>query len=60
MFGYTVNLASRLSGMAGAGELLVTRDSAEALDGAGIEWHDGGTVPVKGIERPIPVARVVA
>jgi adenylate cyclase len=58
VYGYTVNLASRLSEMAGAGELLVARDSADALDGAGIEWRDGGTVPVKGIDRPIAVARV--
>jgi class 3 adenylate cyclase len=41
-----------------SGELLVARDSADALDGAGIEWDDGGTVPVKGIDRPIAVARV--
>ncbi len=59
VYGNTVNLASRLSGIAGSGELLVARDSADALDGAGIEWLDGGTVPVKGIDRPIPVARVV-
>jgi class 3 adenylate cyclase len=37
---------------------MVARDSTDALDGAGIDWHDGGTVQVKGIDRPIAVARV--
>ena len=59
VYGHTVNLASRLSGTAGSGELLVARDSADALRAAGIEWHDGGVVPVKGIDQPIAVARVV-
>lgn len=59
VYGHTVNLASRLSGMAASGELLVARDAADGLHAAGIEWHDGGVVPVKGIDRPIAVARVV-
>jgi adenylate cyclase len=58
VYGNTVNLASRLSGIAGSGQLMVARDSTDALDGAGIDWHDGGTVQVKGIDRPIGVARV--
>jgi class 3 adenylate cyclase len=58
VYGNTVNLASRLSGIAAAGELLVARDSADALRDAGIGWVDGGVVPVKGIDRPIAVVRV--
>jgi adenylate cyclase len=58
VYGHTVNLASRLSGIAASGQLLVARDSADALDRAGIEWQDAGMVPVKGIELPIAVARV--
>jgi adenylate cyclase len=58
VYGHVVNLASRLSGKAAAGELLVARDSADALRDAGIEWRDGGVVPVKGIDRPIAVVRV--
>ena len=58
VYGHTVNLASRLSGTARAGELLVARDAAGALDDAGIEWHDGGEVSVKGVDLPIAVARV--
>jgi len=58
VYGHTVNLASRLSSVAAAGELLVARDSADALRDAGIEWSDGGVVPVKGIDGPIAVARV--
>ena len=58
VYGHTVNLASRLSGIAAAGELLVARDSADALREAGIEWNDGGEVAVKGIDRPVGVARV--
>jgi class 3 adenylate cyclase len=58
VYGHTVNLASRLSGIATSGELLVARESADALDGAGIAWHDGGMVPVKGVDLPIAVARI--
>jgi adenylate cyclase len=58
VYGHTVNLASRLSGIAASGELLVARDSADALGGAGIEWHDGGVVSVKGVDLPMAVARV--
>jgi adenylate cyclase len=58
VYGHTVNLASRLSGIAASGELLVARDSADALDRAGIAWQDGGAVPVKGFELPIATARV--
>jgi class 3 adenylate cyclase len=58
VYGHTVNLASRLSRMDASGELLVARDSTEALDDAGIGWHDGGEVSVKGIDLPIAVARV--
>ena len=58
VYGHTVNLASRLSGIATSGELLVARESADALDRAGIEWHDGDEVSVKGVDLPIAVARV--
>jgi adenylate cyclase len=58
VFGQTVNLAARLAGIAAAGELLVARASGDALERAGIAWLDGGEVALKGIDRPIPVARV--
>lgn len=58
VYGHTVNLASRLSGMAAAGEIVIARDSADALRDAGIEWIDGGMVAVKGIDQPIAVARI--
>lgn len=59
VYGHVVNLASRLSGQAGAGELLVNRDSVPSLSGAGIRWEARGTVLLKGIDGPVAVVRVV-
>jgi adenylate cyclase len=58
VYGHTVNLASRLSSLAASGELLVARQSVDGLDHAEIEWQDAGEVSVKGIDRPIAIARV--
>ena len=58
VFGHTVNVASRLAAIAAAGELVVARESGDALDRAGIEWQDGGEVELKGVNRPVRVARV--
>ena len=58
VFGHTVNVASRLAGIAPSGELLVSREDAHVLDGLGIAWQDGGDVELKGVDRPVGVARV--
>jgi len=58
VFGHTVNVASRLAAIAAGGELVLPRDSGDALDRAGIEWQDGGEVELKGVDRPVGVARV--
>jgi adenylate cyclase len=60
VFGRTVNLASRLSGRAGPGEVLVTSDIVEAVDGAGdIRFDALGPTTLKGVADPIEVFRAV-
>lgn len=59
VFGRTVNLASRLSGKAGPGEVLVTRDVADACEGA-IGFTPLGKVGLKGVAEPVPLFRAEA
>jgi len=56
VFGRTVNLASRLSGKAGPGEVLVTRDVVDACEGA-IGFTPLGKVGLKGVAEPVPLFR---
>jgi class 3 adenylate cyclase len=58
VYGHTVNLASRIAGQAGAGEMLVAHDVAERLHAAGLEWEEAGEVRLKGIAQPVRLARV--
>lgn len=55
LVGHTVNVASRISALAGPGELLVSDDLVLATDGAhdGIRLEPVGPVPVRGVEQPI-------
>jgi adenylate cyclase len=55
-FGRTVNLASRLSGIAGPGEIVVDAVTAEAL--APADAVSLGMVVVKGLPAPIPLFRL--
>ena len=55
-FGRTVNIAARVSAMAGAGEVLVTRavmDAAGPVESVG--YIDRGRHPLKGIEEPVQI-----
>lgn len=57
LFGRTVNLASRISGVAGPGEVLCTSDVAEAAGGAGLGFDVVGAVELKGVATPVELLR---
>ena len=59
VYGHTVNLAARIAGHAGPGELLVAGGLTDHLDGAGMNWVDAGEARLKGIAEPVPLARVM-
>ena len=56
VFGRTVNLASRLSGKAGPGEVLVSREVVDACE-ASIGFTPLGKVELKGVAEPVPLFR---
>jgi adenylate cyclase len=58
VYGHTVNLAARIAGQAGAGEVLVAGAVTERLDPAGIGWVDAGEARLKGLAEPVRLARV--
>jgi adenylate cyclase len=55
LVGHTVNVAARISALAGPGELLVSDDVVIAADRIpdAIRLEPVGPVPVRGVERPI-------
>lgn len=57
VFGRTVNLAARISGVAGPGQVLVTRDTVESGASAGVLFQPHGPVSLKGIANPIELFR---
>lgn len=53
-FGRTVNIAARVSALAGAGEVLVTDDVVEAAGAVeSVRFIERGRHPLKGIEDPV-------
>jgi adenylate cyclase len=52
-FGRTVNLAARIAGQAGAGQVLVTDEVVAAAESGGIRFEALGPVPLKGFARPV-------
>jgi adenylate cyclase len=55
-FGRPVNLASRITGVARPGSVLVERELREALDGP-YRWSYAGERRLKGIREPVPLFR---
>jgi class 3 adenylate cyclase len=54
-FGRTVNLAARIAGHAGPGQVLVSDEVvAECRDGA-VAFESIGPVPLKGVADPVPL-----
>ena len=58
-FGHTVNLAARLSGVATAGVILVTREVMDAVGEAtdGIRFEPVGEVALKNVAAPVAAFR---
>jgi adenylate cyclase len=54
-FGRTVNLASRLSGRAGAGQVLVSESVAGAAAADHVRFVELGEVGLKGVAKPVKV-----
>jgi class 3 adenylate cyclase len=54
-FGRTVNLASRITGGAAAGQTLVSELVAELADGPGLAFREVGPLELKGSAHPITV-----
>lgn len=59
-FGRTVNLASRIAGVAAPGQVLVTDEVRRAADGNEIEFRPVGEVTLKGIPRPVHLHEALA
>lgn len=58
-FGRTVNLASRIAGVAQPGQVLVT-DGVREATGEGVTFHPIGPVPLKGVSRPVELFEAMA
>jgi adenylate cyclase len=58
VYGHTVNLAARVAGHAGAGELLVAAVGALERLGDGFAFEDAGSAALKGIAEPVRLLRV--
>ncbi len=59
-YGSTVNLASRITGQAGAGEVLVSAPVVGPTPSQGFDFEALEPVQLKGIDRPVELYRVVA
>jgi adenylate cyclase len=56
-FGRTVNLAARIAGRAGPGEVLVSDQVVAECGGGGVGFEPIGPVPLKGVSDPVPLHR---
>jgi adenylate cyclase len=52
-FGRTVNLAARIAGHAGAGQVLVSESVASSAAPAGVRYLELGELRLKGFIRPV-------
>ena len=59
IFGATVQLASRLCGEAGAGEVLVSNVLAELCRGKGLTFGEPREVALKGFQEPVAVRQLL-
>jgi adenylate cyclase len=55
VFGRTVNLASRIAGVAQPGQVLATRPVVDAADGGPYRFEPLEDVDLKGIPEPVPL-----
>ncbi len=52
-YGQTVNVASRIAGQAGPGEVIVSQEVVDAAAGSGLQFREVGPVRLKGLAEPI-------
>ena len=57
VYGRTVNIASRLSSVAEAGQVVVSEDVAQRSEG--VRFQDMGPVTLKGVAAPMQLFRAV-
>jgi adenylate cyclase len=60
LFGRTVNLAARIAGAAGPGEVLASDAVAKAVEDPGLRFERADDVEMKGITEPVAIFRVMA
>ena len=53
VYGRTVNLASRIASHAGAGQVLVSQETAEAARDGGLRFESVGSVELKNVAEPV-------
>jgi len=59
-FGRTVNVAARIAGRAGPGEVLASEDAVRAAGpSGGIRFEPIGAAELKGVSRPVPLFRAI-
>ena len=58
--GLAIHFAARISGIADAGEIIVSRTVKDLVAGSGLEFADFGTYELKGIPDEHQVYRVIA
>lgn len=58
-FGRTVNLAARIAGYAGPGQVLVSEATVEAVSESDLAFEVLGRVPLKGVADPVPLSRAL-
>ena len=58
IFGAAVNLASRICGHAGPGQILTSRAVRDLSIGKGIEFADQGVIALKGFDEPVRVYEI--
>jgi adenylate cyclase len=59
-FGRTVNMAARIAGHAGAGEVLVGAEVALTAELPSVRFEPAGTVSLKGLAAPVDLYRAVS
>jgi adenylate cyclase len=59
VFGRTVNLASRIAGHAGPGQVLVSQDVVDAVEGGALTFRPIGPVELKGYAAPVSLYRAM-
>jgi adenylate cyclase len=56
-YGNSVNVASRVTGVARPGSVLCTKEVRDAADATDVEWSSAGRHRLKGVSGPIPLYR---